>query len=69
MKKALTILFVILAGLWAVAQRIEVSTGLPGLLSGLSVGNGGGVLTNAASPAHYFYTNTRFSGLMEHFRR
>ena len=69
MKKTLSLLLLAFLGLAASAQRIEVSTGLPGLLSGLSVGNGGGVLTNAASPAHYFYTNTRFSGLMEHFRR
>ena len=57
MKKSLSLLLLTFLGLAASAQRIEVSTGLPGALGSLSTWNGGGALTNTAFPLVSIYTN------------
>ena len=57
MKKSLSLLLLTFLGLAASAQRIEVSTGLPGALGSLSTWNGGGRLTNLAYPQVYWFTN------------
>ena len=62
MKKSLSLLLLTFLGLAASAQRIEVSTGLPGLLGGLSTGNGTSVsnlaLLSSSAYAENVYATT-----------
>ena len=41
---------------WIISGTVS-SNRLPGILPGLSVGNGGGLLTNLAYPMVYWFTN------------
>ena len=65
-------LFAASVGYWQIPLNLNASqltsgtvptNVLPGALPTLSTWNGGGVLTNAASPAHYFYTNWTSSAM------